>query len=93
MALHTAPRVLALIRCKTRVNRDSALFEMGTSVLLCQRALGGDSVLEESLEYFVGPECSSTPPEAASLPACVTATCLCVCVLSACGNQLLTHYK
>lgn len=57
--------------CKTRANKDGALFERGGSLCSSVSILWEGFCLEESLEYFVGPECFSIPPEAALLSACV----------------------
>lgn len=93
MSLHTAACVLALIQyCKT--NNDAALFEIGGSLRSSVSKLW-EGILSrgEPWIFFVGPECFLIPPEAA-FPACVWAIeSLPVCVLGACGNQLLTYYK
>lgn len=56
-------------RCKTRANKDCLKEEVHCAPL--SASFGRGFCLEESLEYFVGPECFSIPPEAASPSACV----------------------
>lgn len=64
MALHTAACVLALIQCERAVR----LGRIKTVRCLKDRApLSASFGRGFCLEYFVGPECFSIPPEAAFL--------------------------
>lgn len=94
MALHTAECVLALIQYEHAVSlgrmKTARCFREEVRCAPLSASFGRGFCLEGSLEYFVGPECFSIPPEAAFLSACVWAiVSLCVCVLWACGIQLL----
>lgn len=84
MALHTAACVLALILYEraVRLGRIKAVRCLKEEVHCAplSASFGRRFCLEENLEYFVGPECFSIPPEAASLSACVRGMCLSVFV-------------
>ncbi len=74
MALHTAACVLALIQYEhaVRLGRIKTVRCLKEEVHCAplSASFGRGFCLEESLEYFVGPECFSIPPEAAFLSAC-----------------------
>lgn len=98
MALHTAACVLALIQYERAVRlgriKTGRCLKEEVHCAPLSASFGRGFCLEESLEYFVGPECFSIPPEAVFLSVCVRAiVSRCVCVLGARGNRLLTHYK